>query len=117
MKFLTIVLMLMAVQNSFGSCSDKASYELQADKKLEIDVINHGVVYFSLQESKNMSVLKIAIEEEHANFSCDIVSVEIKNNCLVVGVDWVPGADYSGCELVVNTRKQKTRALLYMMYD
>lgn len=83
-----------------------------------VDVYMKETVTFAFQMEKNQSMKDFNTTIDfHVGFECFEESKYQKGSCLLLEYSWVPGADYSGCDINLYLGKDKIGSSeMFMMY-
>lgn len=83
----------------------------------EVDVANHGNIRLALPTSQAADQFSTTIAA-YGDFECETKLEKVTDGCLLITVDWFPGADSSGCKVELSDKAGKSYGLshVYMSY-
>ncbi len=72
-----------------------------------VEVTNKTPFYFYYMTTENVKHLDVFFQN-HDGFKCSLVEISrFSNSCVVIGIDWSPGSDSSGCIAYLANTKTK----------
>lgn len=72
-----------------------------------VDVSHQNSITFIKDSDKDPANYLLFISE-YAGFECFVIEMEKKSDrCLIIEVEWLPGADQSGCDLDLYYKKKE----------